>query len=127
MDGHSSHYCPETIRMAAEEKIILFTLPPNTTHLTQPLDKGCFDPLKMHWKKACHNYTASTGKVVNRFSFSKIFADAWMKSMTMNNITGGFKVTGVYPPNRHALLSEQSYVDSSLAESNGLNYICIVL
>ena len=30
MDGHSSHYCSETIRMAAEEKIILFTLPPNT-------------------------------------------------------------------------------------------------
>ena len=50
-----------------------------------------------------------TDTTLNRFSFSKIFADAWMKSMTMNNITGGFKVTGIYPPNRHALLSEQSY------------------
>ena len=51
-----------------------------------------------------------TDTTLNRFSFSKIFADAWMKSMTMNNITGGFKVTGIYPPNRHALLSEQSYI-----------------
>ena len=24
MDGHSSHYCPDTIRMAAQEKIIIF-------------------------------------------------------------------------------------------------------
>ena len=45
MDGHSAHYCPQVIRAAAKEKIILFTLPSNTTHLTQPLDKGCFGPL----------------------------------------------------------------------------------
>ena len=36
LDGHSSHYCPETIKLAAEEKVILFALPPNTTHITQP-------------------------------------------------------------------------------------------
>ena len=41
LDGHSSHYCPDTINLAAENGIIIFTLPPNTTHLTQPLD-GCF-------------------------------------------------------------------------------------
>ena len=31
MDGHSSHYSPATIRAAAQERVILFTLPPNTT------------------------------------------------------------------------------------------------
>ena len=77
MDGHSSHYCPETIRMAAKEKIILFTLPPHTTHLTQPLDKGCFGPLKSYWKQMCHRYVCETGKFVNRFSFSKIFG--WLQ------------------------------------------------
>ena len=40
LDGHSSHYCPDTVRLAAKERIIVFALPPNTTHLTQPLDKG---------------------------------------------------------------------------------------
>ena len=30
---------------AAEEGVILFTLPPNTTHLCQPLDKSIFDVL----------------------------------------------------------------------------------
>ena len=40
MDRHSSHYCPSVIRRASENEVILLALPPNTTHLTQPLDKG---------------------------------------------------------------------------------------
>ena len=48
MDGHSSHYNPDTIHMAAEKGVVLFCLSPNTTHRTQPLDKGCFSPLKSH-------------------------------------------------------------------------------
>ena len=44
MDGHSTHFCPDTIRLAAEKDVVLFTLPPNTTHIAQPLDKGCFGP-----------------------------------------------------------------------------------
>ena len=40
LDGHSTHYNPSFIQRAAEEKVIVFCLPPNTTHLTQPLDKG---------------------------------------------------------------------------------------
>ena len=128
MDGHSSHYCPDTIRMAAQEKIIIFALPPNTTHITQPLDKGCFGPLKLAWRKVCHQYmTSNPGKVVNRFCFSELFAEAWMKSMTLTNITAGFRVTGVYPVNRNAfVLPEEechNHIDSSLAASNGLKYI----
>ena len=34
MDGHSSHYSPDVIKLAAENEVIMFTLPPNTTHLT---------------------------------------------------------------------------------------------
>lgn len=49
LDGHSSHYCPDTIRLAAKEKVVIFTFPPNTTHLTQPLDKGVFRPLKLRY------------------------------------------------------------------------------
>ena len=41
MNRHSSHYCPDSIKQAAEQHI-LFTLLPNRTYLLQPLDKGCF-------------------------------------------------------------------------------------
>ena len=49
LDGHSSHYCPDTIRVVAHHKVIVFALPPNTTHISQPIDKGCFGPLKEAW------------------------------------------------------------------------------
>ena len=47
LDDHSTHYNPSFVRRAAEEMIV-FCLPPNTTHLTQPLDKGIFGPLKTY-------------------------------------------------------------------------------
>ena len=36
LDGHSSHYNWNAIRCAAESQVIMFCLPPNTTHLLQP-------------------------------------------------------------------------------------------
>ena len=39
LDGHSSHYSPVTIKIAAENQVILFALPPHTTHVSQPLDR----------------------------------------------------------------------------------------
>ena len=50
MDGHSSHYCLMQY-FDSQGEVILFTLPPNTSHLTQPLDKGCFGPLKVNGVK----------------------------------------------------------------------------
>lgn len=98
MDGHSSHYCPDTIFLAAKEKVILFTLPPNTSHLTQPLDKGCFGPLKCEWRKACHDFMAKNpSKVVSRYSFCSVFSIAWLQAMSMKNIIAGFRVTGIFP------------------------------
>ena len=65
-----------TVLLAAKE-VILFTLPPNTTQLTQALDKGCFGPLKSAWHKACHDFLAQNpGIVVSRYiySFCSVFA-----------------------------------------------------
>ena len=98
LDGHSSHYSPYAIRFAAKEKVIMFSLPPHTTHITQPLDRSCFPPLKVAWREVCHTFMA--GKRVTRFNFSRLFSLAWMKSMTTKNIVSGYRETGVYPVNR---------------------------
>ena len=104
MDGHSSHYCLDTIHLAAKEEVIVFVLPPNTTHLTQPLDKGVFGPLKRSWREVCHDYLAKHfGQVVTKYDFSQLFSKAWMSTMTMRNIVSGFSITGIFPVNRDAL------------------------
>ena len=129
MDGHSSHYCPEMIRAAAAEKVIMFVLPPHTTHLTQPLDKGCFGPLKQHWRRVCHNFMAKNpGRYVSRLDFSELFAEAWYQAMVMPNILASFRITGVCPFNRDAikLPSENDKKHESLAEKSGLGYIPLI-
>lgn len=108
LDGHSSHYQPAFIRAAAEENVIVFCLPPHTTHITQPLDKGCFGPLKMYWREECLKYMAEHPyHVVTRCNFSQIFAKAWRRAMTVPNILTGFRVTGVYPLDRSVLQPKQ--------------------
>ena len=104
MDGHSSHYNPDFIRIAAKEQILIFVFPPSTTHLTQPLDKGCIGPLKTAWNAVCHEcYCKNPGRAVSRYDFSALFNETWRRAMTQKNVTGGFKVTGIYPLNRNAL------------------------
>ena len=104
MDGHTSHYFPDTVAFAAENGVILFLLPPNTTHLTQPLDKGVFGPFKQHWKRVCHDFkTTHPGKVICDYNFGRLFSKAWLESMTTSNIVAGFHTTGIYPVNRDAI------------------------
>ena len=102
MDGHSIHYCPDVIKEATEQKVIVFVLPPNTTHLSQPLDKGPFSPLKVAYRQMCHEFMCNNpGRQITRYDFSKIFSSAWYSAMTMCNIMSGFKTTGVCPFNKN--------------------------
>ncbi len=123
LDGHSSHYCPASIRFAAEEKVILFSLPPNTTHLTQPLDKGIFGPLKVSWRQVCHQFIVNNpGVRVTKQSFSSLFSEAWIQSLTPRNILAGFRTTGVYPFNRNAIKLPGEELPN-LAQKTGIAYI----
>ena len=128
MDGHSTHFEPSVIRKAAEERVILFCLPPNTTHLSQPLDKGCFGPLKVCWRRECQAYLRrNPGKVMTRFEFSRVFSQAWFQGMSMSSVIAGFRTTGVYPFNRHALQpatdTPTSFNPASLCDRTGLKFI----
>ena len=55
LDGHSIHFEPITISLAESSEIILFCLPPHTTHECQPLDCSLFGPLKSQWQQVCHD------------------------------------------------------------------------
>ena len=104
LDGHSSHFEPDFIREAASQGVIVFALPPNTTHVCQPLDSTCFRSLKLHWGNACSEYLAANpGKIVTIYQFSKLFAAAFIRAFTPQNVISSFRLTGVFPPNRRAI------------------------
>jgi len=104
LDGHSSHYQPSLVKKSSENDIILFCLPPHTTHLAQPLDRTCFNPLKKAWNEECQLYMAvNPGKKVNRYNFTEIFAKAWRKATTPSNIASVFRATGIFAFNRSVI------------------------
>ena len=104
LNGHSSHYNPEFIRKACESGVIVFCLPPHTTHLCQPLDVTCFHSLKAYWDNACDQYMSSNpGRVVTIYQFSQLLPIAWSQAMTPRTIMSGFKATGISPLNQYAI------------------------
>lgn len=46
VDGHKSHMSLVLCAKCEKMDIILYAMPPNTTHMLQPADVSVFDPMK---------------------------------------------------------------------------------
>ena len=83
---------------------MIFCLPPHSTHVAQPLDISFFQPLKVYWSEACHKFMQENpGRVVTKYSFSPLFAEAWYKAIRPGNLIVGFVKVGVCPFNPEAI------------------------
>ena len=51
LDGHSSHINLATAKFTQRNGILLYCLPPHTTHVLQPCDVGVFRLLNNNWNK----------------------------------------------------------------------------
>ena len=61
VDGHSSHFDPNSICFARNHSVIIFCLPPHTTHEAQPLlHVSFFGRLKKNCGNVCHDYIQSS-------------------------------------------------------------------
>lgn len=124
LDGHSSHYEPDTIRLAATEGIVILCLPPHTTHVSQPLDVSFFKPLKTYWSDACHHYMQNNpGRVVTKYQFSSLFSASWYKAIRPENLISGFRNVGICPFNSDAIkIPEVPYASEDVStEDNAVD------
>ena len=70
LDSHSSHYQPDLIKYVQDYQVILFCLPPRTTHESQPLDVSIFKSLKQSWLDCCHRFNQSnSGLTITKYHF----------------------------------------------------------
>ena len=60
VDGHHSHITLDLIQSARDKGVHLYCLPPNCTHILQPLDVGTFGPVKSEWRKILQEYRLQT-------------------------------------------------------------------
>ena len=59
IDGCKSHIILEAGEFCQQKRIILYCLPPNSTHLTQPLDLVFMNVIKHNWKKEVRKFSVS--------------------------------------------------------------------
>ena len=98
VDGHSSHIDLEVAKFCKENQILLFCLPPHSSHLTQPLDVSFFKPLKSAWGRACEDFRLKNpGTPVTKRVFAEVFNEAWVSSVKVSTIVNGFRKSGICP------------------------------
>ena len=108
LDGHSSHINLDAAKFARENGIELYLLPPHTTHALQPCDVGLFKPLKEQWNRCVSKYICEhDGEVVNRFTFSRVFKEAWVETLKSSTIVNSFRAAGICPLNQGAINPEK--------------------
>ena len=104
IDGHTSHIDISTAKLYRDNQILLYCLPPHSSHITQPLDVGFYGPLKTNWKKAVSSFTlANVGQSVTKYQFAAIFKDAWESTVKMSTIVNSFRFAGIWPVNPDAV------------------------
>jgi len=104
-DGLKAHISLGLIEKAEENDILLYCLPPHSSHLLQPLDVSVFGPLKVGWKRVASTFTHFSGRPLNNFNFARLYKVAWNTSITASVIAGGFKRSGIYPFDRKAVVT----------------------
>lgn len=104
MDGFRSHTTLEFFTYAQENRIELFRLPAHSTHLTQPLDVGCFQPFKHYHSEAIDEVVRNGESDFNKLDFLSIFQDIRELTFTKSMIVSAFRNTGLVPYNSSIVL-----------------------
>lgn len=91
--------------MAAENDISFVCLPPNATHLAQPLDVAFYGPLKHNWQIVLDEWKTSQKKrstLVAKDAFppllQKLYSTIYpLGDEKSSNLVAGFKKCGISP------------------------------
>jgi hypothetical protein len=80
-------------------------MPPHLSHLLQPLNVGCFTPLKKAYRRQVEALIRSQISYVTKLKFLLAFKRAYKAAITSNNIQGGFRGARLAPFNPERVIS----------------------
>lgn len=106
LDGYGSRYTKPYIKYCDDHNIILFGLPPHSTHILQPLDVVVFQPLKHYYNKAIDCIVRDGCLHITKIEFFMIIQDVWLKSFKKTTILSSFEKTGIHPWNPQLVLQK---------------------
>lgn len=96
-------------------------MPPNSTHLTQPLDLAYFRPMKEHWRRILLDFKLNTGKSpVPKNDFPKLLKHLITElNKNPSHVRNGFWKAGIYPLCRQEVIKRLPTADNLLTDSSG--------
>jgi hypothetical protein len=102
LDGHESYHSTEFELYYQENNIITLCIPPYSSYKLQPLDVGCFGPLKQLYGRQIEDLIRAYINHISKLEFLYGFCEAFFASITEKNIQGGFTGAGLvlYDPER---------------------------
>ena len=98
-DNLSSHISLHVVQQCEIHNVRFVLLPPNTTHLCQPLDVAFFRPLKLAWRKVLGEWKQHNRGVISKSEFPRLLKQAFddLGDNKAQNIVACFKKSGIVP------------------------------
>jgi hypothetical protein len=106
LDGHGSHLTMDFIEYCNQNRILLATYPPHSTHTLQPLDVVMFKPLSSAYSAEVAAFMERSQGLtsINKRDFYSMFIAAWKSSFKEATILKAFEATGLSPFNPEVIL-----------------------
>lgn len=104
IDRCGSHCTIPFFQLAIDNKIVLFRLPSHTTHLTQPLDVGVFQPYKHYHGEAIDHAVRMGDDEFGKLEFLVAFQEFRNKTFKSSTIRHAFRTTNIVPLNPDTVL-----------------------
>ena len=103
--------------LAIKNKIILFRLPPHSTHLTQPLDVGVFQPFKHYYMDAIDKAVWLDDKKFGKLEFLAPFQSFRNQTFKPTIIRYVFMSTGLVPFNPDVVFDKIREKQAQIAQT----------
>lgn len=108
LDGHGSHLTPQFDKICADNNIIPLCMPAHSSHLLQPLDVGCFAPLKKAYGRFISDLARRGYNHIDKYDFLMDYQHARLEAFQSANptIQNSFAASGLVPLDAERVLNK---------------------
>lgn len=109
-------FLQQAVQFADSNNIVLLSLPPHSSHKTQPLDRVFFGPLKSKYAEKVIEWSSTPP--LKEYTIKKVagrFKDAYHLIANAEKGITGFQCTGIYPFNRD-IFQDSDFAPSTVTD-----------